>query len=97
MLNEKEAILKISSQIKKHETDYKCFISERRSLNHSQYIATICVIVPLLKSEAILKEIMRFSNELEFKASQVETSDERGVDILLFETILDYKEDIDDF
>jgi hypothetical protein len=97
MLNEKESIIKVSKEIQKYElSDYKCFISERKALNHAQYTATICVIVPVHLGEKVLKEIMRFTPEFEFKSSQVETSDERGVDILLFETILNYKEDEDD-
>jgi len=97
MWDEKAAIQKLTKPIENHEvTDYKCFIAERKSENHSQYKAVIALIVPITKAETILKEIMKFTPEFEFKSSQVETSDERGVDILFFETILNYKEDEDD-
>ncbi len=88
---ESAILVELKTQIEKHEpSDYKCFIAQRSPKNHAQYSATIAVIVPIIKGEAVLKEIMQFTPKVNFKGSEVETSDERGVDILTFETTLFY-------
>lgn len=80
----------IEEIIKAKTTDYKLFIAKRSPLNHSQYIAEICVVVNLANSYELMRDIMVLSPALSFKGSEVETTDERGVDIVVFEAIFEF-------
>ncbi|EJP75083.1 hypothetical protein [Campylobacter sp. FOBRC14] len=89
-INERELLAICEELIKKHEDDYKIFISERSFLNHAQYKAVLTVIVPISSGETTLKSLMSLTPLLVFKNSSVDATDERGVDILNFDFTLDY-------
>lgn len=81
---EYEVLNSVEKIIRKHTDDYKCFIAKRSAVNASQYNATIAVIVDIEKSLKILKELALLIPVIKFSHSEVNASDERGVDILEF-------------
>lgn len=81
---EYEVLNSVEKIIRKHTSDYKCFIAKRKSINISQYEAWVAVIVDIELSLSVLKELALLSPLIKFSSSQVTADDERGVDILEF-------------
>lgn len=98
---ETKVLKSVEDAIKKHTSDYKCFIAKRKSINTSQYEAWVAVIVDIELSLSVLKELALLTPLIKFSSSQVTADDERGVDILEFsflceifdESVADLEED----
>ena len=93
LYNEKQLLSFFHKPTEEHTQDYKLFVAAREPENKSSYNATISLIVPLDNSEQILKSCMQKIEDIEFKGSRAELTENRQVDILLFSAMLFFDPD----
>ncbi|MDR2905263.1 MAG: hypothetical protein LBU73_04865 [Helicobacteraceae bacterium] len=89
-MNEKKIIQMIAKPIENITSDYKAFFKSRAAINRVEYRAELTVVAPLENGGDILRALHKLASRLTFKSSQVETDENRGVDVLTFETTLRY-------